>query len=100
MISMCYWIRMKIKCWFKKAKNMNWFDDFLTSRYKFQVSNKISSIINLLCNFSKIDNKELILKLHTSDPFTQNQNYKVNVYALSYNILRIMSGMGGLAYSS
>ena len=26
--------------------------------------------------------------------------YKFNIYAVNYNVLRIMSGMGGLAYST
>ena len=42
------------------------------------------------CNFSRIDNAQLTAA--TSD------NY--NVYAVNYNVLRIMSGMGGLAYSN
>ena len=42
------------------------------------------------CNFSRIDNAQLILpKIHP-----------VNIYAVNYNVLRIMSGMGGLAYSN
>ena len=41
------------------------------------------------CNFSRIDNAQLT---HTSG--------KVNVYAVNYNVLRFMSGMGGLAYSN
>ena len=41
------------------------------------------------CNFSRIDNAQLI---------TPNQD--LNVYAVNYNVLRIMSGMGGLAYSN
>jgi hypothetical protein len=32
--------------------------------------------------------------------FSNNTAYRLlNVYALNYNILRIMSGMGGLAYA-
>jgi len=47
------------------------------------------------CNFSRIDNAQLdmtILKSDTSESLT--------VYAVNYNVLRIMSGMGGLAYSN
>ena len=44
------------------------------------------------CNFSRIDNATLHL---TADAATT-----VNVYAMNYNVLRIMSGMGGLAYSN
>jgi hypothetical protein len=46
-------------------------------------------------NFSKLDTKELFLNIN---PNTGQQ--QVRVYALNYNILRIMSGMGGLAFSS
>ena len=46
-------------------------------------------------NFSKLDTKELFLNIK---PNTGPQ--QVRVYGLNYNILRIMSGMGGLAFSS
>jgi len=42
------------------------------------------------CNFSRIDTAQLI----TDTALTGN------VYAVNYNVLRIMSGMGGLAYSN
>jgi hypothetical protein len=29
-----------------------------------------------------------------------SQNWDVRVYAVNYNILRVMSGMGGLAFSN
>lgn len=45
-------------------------------------------------NFSRIDNATLNLTMAAND------NYKVRVYAVNYNVLRIMSGMGGLAYSN
>ena len=44
------------------------------------------------CNFSRIDNAVLNL--------TANAGGVVKVYARNYNVLRIMSGMGGLAYSN
>jgi hypothetical protein len=47
-------------------------------------------------NMSRIDNATLLLQL---DPAVQN-GAKLRVYATSYNVLRIMSGMGGLAYSN
>ena len=48
------------------------------------------------CNFSRIDNAEL-----EYIPPTPNENSGVTVvYAVNYNVLRIMSGMGGLAYSN
>ena len=43
------------------------------------------------CNFSRIDNAQLVVSTGT------NVN---RVYAINYNVLRIMSGMGGLAYSN
>lgn len=47
------------------------------------------------CNFSRIDNA--VLQLTYTGTFDA-QNLKV--FAVNYNVLRIMSGMGGLAYSS
>jgi len=43
------------------------------------------------CNFSRIDNARLELA---------NDAQELNIYAVNYNVLRIMSGMGGLAYSN
>jgi hypothetical protein len=54
------------------------------------------------CNFSRIDNATLVMTLNGDQTASllDNQNYDVRVYALNYNILRVMSGMGGLAYSN
>ena len=70
------------------------------------------------CNFSRIDNVELVfsslptLSLEVrresagvSPPFEPLDFVDVplrtiRVYAINYNILRITSGMGGLAYSN
>ena len=46
------------------------------------------------CNFSRIDNAMLEL-----DGLTGTGGC-VDVYAMNYNVLRVMSGMGGLAYSN
>ena len=43
------------------------------------------------CNFSRIDNAQLLSPGNTAVH---------NIYAINYNVLRIMSGMGGLAYSN
>ena len=54
------------------------------------------------CNFSRIDSAELIINLNDSDYDVidkSNNNYTI-VYATNFNILRIMNGMGGLAYSN
>ena len=65
------------------------------------------------CNFSRLDN--VILTLNglrkydgiTTDNFTQfsgstttTTTIKLNVYALAYNVLNIMSGMGALAFAN
>ena len=44
------------------------------------------------CNFSRIDNAQLST--------TEASPVADTVYAVNYNVLRIMSGMGGLAYSN
>ena len=44
------------------------------------------------CNFSRIDTAKLV----TGDALEAYDN----IYAVNYNVLRIMSGMGGLAYSN
>jgi hypothetical protein len=57
------------------------------------------------CNMSRIDNVSLNLKLTPKtltddDDEDKKISAKVKVYATNYNVLRIMSGMGGLAYSN
>ena len=44
------------------------------------------------CNFSRIDNARLV--------FSEGNTHNINIFAVNYNVLRIMSGMGGLAYSN
>jgi len=51
------------------------------------------------CNMSRIDNATLHLTL-SREAVKGNRTCKVRVYATNYNVLRIMSGMGGLAYSN
>jgi hypothetical protein len=51
------------------------------------------------CNFSRIDNAVLQLVL-SSGAVSGVKTAKVRVYALSYNVLRVMSGMAGIAYSN
>ena len=47
------------------------------------------------CNFSRIDNAQLVV---TGDATPVADD--LTIYAINYNVLRIMSGMGGLAYSN
>jgi hypothetical protein len=44
------------------------------------------------CNFSRLDSAKL--------KFDTSNGAAINIYAINYNVLRIMSGMGGLAYSN
>jgi hypothetical protein len=54
------------------------------------------------CNFSRIDTATIVMTLDGSQTIDQGSDatFDVRVYAVNYNILRIMSGMGGLAYSN
>ena len=60
------------------------------------------------CNFSRIDNAQLQITTgctsSTADDHTpggENAAFtNCHIYAVNYNVLRIMSGMGGLAYSN
>ena len=47
------------------------------------------------CNFSRIDSASLEFDDNVGDTATT-----FKLFALNYNVLRIMSGMGGLAYSN
>jgi hypothetical protein len=51
------------------------------------------------CNFSRIDNAVLQLVL-SSGTVQGTATAKVRVYAVNYNVLRVMSGMAGVAYSN
>ena len=46
------------------------------------------------CNFSRIDNAKLDFSAATGS------DGAITIYAVNYNVLRLMSGMGGLAYSN
>ena len=47
------------------------------------------------CNFSRIDTAQLQFLYGTGE-----STASIDIYAVNYNVLRIMSGMGGLAYSN
>jgi len=51
------------------------------------------------CNFSRIDKATLNLTLSVNT-VQSARTAKVRIYAVNYNVLRVMSGMGGLAYSN
>jgi hypothetical protein len=61
------------------------------------------------CNFSRIDTTTLVFDSITGDAAgaksagafpSKNFPYLFRMYAVNYNIFRVMSGMGGLAYSN
>ena len=51
------------------------------------------------CNFSRIDKATLQLTVSVNT-VRAGRTAQVRVYAVNYNVLRVMSGMGGLAYSN
>jgi len=54
------------------------------------------------CNFSRIDTATIVMTISGNQVVNPDDDdtWNVRVYAVNYNILRIMSGMGGLAYSN
>jgi hypothetical protein len=56
------------------------------------------------CNFSRIDNATLVFDSITTGGAgsypSKSYPYNFRIYAVNYNVFRIMSGMGGLAYSN
>jgi Large eukaryotic DNA virus major capsid protein/Major capsid protein N-terminus len=48
------------------------------------------------CNFSRIDNSQVEVTLKAATP----ENQTLAMFAVNYNVLRIQSGMGGLAFSN
>jgi hypothetical protein len=84
--------------------------------YNFGIDNISGNPNSGTLNFSRIDNAILVLKTKMNNlplpvadgtATTEEQTYTatgnlttVEIFALNYNVLRIMSGMGGLAYAS
>jgi hypothetical protein len=55
------------------------------------------------CNFSRIDTTTLVFDSITASGIakpTKSTPFNFRLYAVNYNIFRVMSGMGGLAYSN
>lgn len=56
------------------------------------------------CNFSRLKSCQLDIELidapYDKNSDTYSYKYDVNIYLVSYNILRIMGGMGNLAFAS
>ena len=52
------------------------------------------------CNFSRIDNATLNIQYDNTFDYSSGVGGSFAIYATNYNVLRVMSGMGGLAYSN
>jgi hypothetical protein len=52
------------------------------------------------CNFSRIDNAELVVTTPAAASGSGGLFNQIHVFAHGYNIFRVASGMGGLAYSN
>ena len=48
------------------------------------------------CNFSRIDNAQVSITTTSGNDAATN----LNMFAVNYNVLRVQSGMGGLAFSN
>ena len=46
------------------------------------------------CNFSRIDNAQVAVTMKSTDALN------LSMFAVNYNVLRVQSGMGGLAFSN
>lgn len=66
--------------------------------YSFALS-PASHVASGTANFSRIDAAQLEL-ICDKDEMAADTNYDVKIYAINYNVIRIMGGLGGLAYSS
>ena len=51
------------------------------------------------CNFSRLDNVEMVPALKTYPASVTNNNTSQYLFAVNYNILRIKSGMAGVAFA-
>jgi hypothetical protein len=52
------------------------------------------------CNMSRIDNAVLNLKLQDHEEGDSSKTHNLKVFATNFNVLRIMGGMGGLAFAN
>lgn len=52
------------------------------------------------CNFSRIDNTTMAITFNGTAMANGTEYRLIRVYAVSYNVLRIMNGLGGIVYST
>jgi hypothetical protein len=83
-----------------KNKNNNYYDCIVPSVYSFALR-PAEHQPSGTCNFSRIDTAQLQINGVSCTGITPAiTSANAVVYATNYNVLRIMSGMGGLAYSN
>ena len=53
------------------------------------------------CNFSNLDRVELFLNVYEppKNGTTNYYDYNFNIYAVNYNVLKIMSGLGSVEFA-
>ena len=75
--------------------------------YSFSLEDSVDFQPKGSCNFSRVKNAQLHVDLIDAPPlYTDNSSlqysymYDINVYVVNYNILRILSGMGSLAFAN
>jgi hypothetical protein len=53
------------------------------------------------CNFSRIDNAQVAVQVKDMTHATASMTTpSLDMFAVNYNVLRVQSGMGGLAFSN
>jgi hypothetical protein len=52
------------------------------------------------CNFSRIDHSTINMTFNNAMKIAGTEQRMIRIYAVNYNILRVISGLGGLAYTS
>jgi len=62
--------------------------------YSFSLNPKDNLQPSGSCNFSRIDNSQIVCK------HKQIDNSRIKIYGINHNVLKIISGMGALAYSN
>ena len=58
---------------------------------------------SVTANYGKLASSSIVLYLHPlliRDMLVHNAKFKISIYSMNYNILRVFSGMAGLAFSN
>ena len=53
----------------------------------------------VLCNFSRIDNSNILFKFNMDTNVDQDNDIDIKIFATNYNVLRIKNGKGGVMYN-